>query len=279
MNTLLLSHRTRIGLLTATFLAVLLPLRCAAIVMDWSTLTWPTDINGNPLMTASFDVDPNNPGNDVTISITGDTAAFATGFPVINTTPITGGTAADSGLQLVLTYPNTASNITVTVSFTYAGNGYAYGVDQAQLTLFDIDKGTSGAKTVYVDQISNIQANNVNTSSAVAATITNIPGSPTYTVANNGTLGATITGNANNPDTSGKGNATLNFGTNIIDSLSFTYGNGPGVNKGPNQQAIAVFDISYRPRMPEKDPAWAAVALCGLVLGYRAVRSRFPRTA
>lgn len=255
--------------LPALLLGALLPWRCEAVLLDWSTLTWTPGS-----LSQSFDIDPNNPGNDVTITISDPTGSFSAGYPTIATTPITGGTAADSSLQLALTFPNTTANITVTVQFTYAGNGYAYGVDSLQATLFDIDKGKVGANTVYVDQISSIQAAAAGTGTALAATVTNVPGAATYTVANNGTLSATITGNANNVDTSGNGNATLDFGTNVVSSFSFTYGNGPGVTKGPNQQAIGMFDISFRPKVPEKSPGLAAMALCGLVVGYRALRSR-----
>ncbi|MBU6400749.1 MAG: hypothetical protein KGS61_10550, partial [Verrucomicrobia bacterium] len=96
----------------------------------------------------------------------------------------------------------------------------------------------------------------------------------TYTVANNGTLNASITANANNPDTAGNGNATIDFGTNLITQFSFNYGNGPNVNKGPNQQGIALFDINFSPKVPETRPALAAILLCGLALGCRAVRAR-----
>ncbi|MHB8523261.1 MAG: hypothetical protein ACYDH9_21255 [Limisphaerales bacterium] len=238
------------------------------MLLDWSTVTWTAGS-----LSQSFDIDPNNPGNDVTITISDPTGSFIGGNPVIGTTPITGGTAADSSLQLALNFPNTSANITVTVQFTYAGKGYAYGVDSLQATLFDIDLGKQGANTVYQDQISGIQATAAGTGTAIAATVTNVPGAATYTVANNGALSATITGNANNPDSSGNGDATLNFGTNVVSGFSFTYGNGPGVNKGPNQQAIGLFDISFRPKVPEQNPALAAMALCGLVVGVRAVRS------
>ncbi|MHB8522999.1 MAG: hypothetical protein ACYDH9_19895 [Limisphaerales bacterium] len=252
-----------IGLLSAV-----LPLRCAAVLLDWSTLSWTPGS-----LSQSFDIDPNNPGNDVTITISGDTAAFVSGYPKIATTPFTGGTAADSGLQLRLNFPSNASNITVTVQFTYAGKGYAYGVDQAHLTLFDIDQAKSGGKVVYADQISSIQGAAAGTGTAVAATITNIPGSPTYTVANNGTLSATVTGNIFNSDNSGNGNVGIDFGTNDISSFSFIYGNGPGVQNNPAAQGIAGFDITYRPKVPEAGPALAAMLVCGLAVGWRAMRS------
>jgi hypothetical protein len=261
-----------LGLACGLSLGVLAPVRCAAVVLDWSTVSWPTDGSGNPLLSASFDIDPNNPGNDITITISDPSGAFQYGYPTISTTPITGGTIGDSALQLMLNFPDTSSTITVSVQFTYAGKGYAYGVDQAQFSLFDIDN-SGGKSLTYVDQISGISAQ-LGSGSPVAATITNIPGSATYDVANNGTTSATLTGNANNTDTAGNGDATLDFGTNVIDSMTFTYGNGPGVKHNPGQQAIAMFDISYRPRLPEKQPALAAMALCGLVVGLGAVRSR-----
>ncbi|MBU6399184.1 MAG: hypothetical protein KGS61_02610 [Verrucomicrobia bacterium] len=259
-------HR-RMALATAIGgLVVLGPLPAAAVVLDWSAVSWPS----GSLSQTITGVDPNNPGSSVTISISGDTSAFRSGYPVNAAAPITGGTLGDTNLQLVLRFPNTASNITVSVQFNYGGAG----VQDVQTTLFDIDNGKNKqGQVVYVDQISGIQGQ-LSTNAPVAATVTNLPGSPTYTVANNGTLNATITGIKNNRDRSGNGNATLDFGTNLINQFSFTYGNGSGVQAGPNQQAIGVFDISWLPVVPEKGPSAAAIILCALAVTWRAGRGR-----
>src|ERR1700732_2881128 len=44
-----------------------------AVILDWSAVTWSPGSLSN-----SFDVDPSNPGNDVTVTFGGDTGRFAT---------------------------------------------------------------------------------------------------------------------------------------------------------------------------------------------------------
>ncbi|MBU6399043.1 MAG: hypothetical protein KGS61_01875, partial [Verrucomicrobia bacterium] len=124
--------------------SVLLPARCSGTLLDWSTVTWPA----GSLSQTFTGVDPNNPGSSVTVSISGTTSAFSSGYPAVATSPFTGGTISDSGLQLLVNFPNASANVTVTVSFNYGGAG----VQNVNFTLFDIDEGFQGRNVVYQDQ-------------------------------------------------------------------------------------------------------------------------------
>jgi hypothetical protein len=53
-----------------------------AVQLVWDTATWPAGALSN-----SFDIDPANTGNDLTITMTGDTARFT--FSLISPNPFT----------------------------------------------------------------------------------------------------------------------------------------------------------------------------------------------
>jgi hypothetical protein len=235
-----------------------LPTIGGAVVLDWDSVTWtPGALSG------SFEIDPSNPGADVTIAITG-TTSFKPFYPAI-TTQLTGGiTPAEKSLELFMDFFRNTDVITVTITFNYAA-----GVDQANFDLFDIDRDGNH----YVDQISAIQARAFG-GAYFGGTIT---GSSKNTVAGSGT-GQTITANALSSDTTGDGNATIDFGSKVLTEMTFTYGNDSskaGANLNPAQQSVALYDIAFQPRpVPEVNPALAAVALCGIAVGFRTYRRR-----
>src|SRR5437879_5627658 len=91
-----------------------------AALVDWSTQSWTPGSLSN-----SYDVDPSNPGNDVTITISGDTGqlqpSLASGNP--QTPAIT--RAFDGGLgtspktlELALDLSNNSQFVTVTINFS-----------------------------------------------------------------------------------------------------------------------------------------------------------------
>lgn len=247
-------------------LACLVTSSARAIVLDWNNFTW-----ASGALTQSFDVDPNNPGNDITITVTGDTSWFVSGntttSPVVDNT-LTGGqgTSQDS-LLLGVNWPQNTRNLTITISFNYAG-----GVSDANFTLFDIDMSNGGSDSGWVDQITSIYATGTN-GSLIAPSIT---GSTDNTVSGSGT-NQVITGTATASQTSSDGNAYINFGSNYITSLTFTYGDDSSSPKNPGQQWIGIYDISFKPKVPEVHPALIASFCCFGGIGIRAVRLRFRR--
>ena len=52
----------------------------SAVTLDWSAVTWTAGSLSN-----SYDIDPSNPGNDITIAMSGNTGNFNSGSPSIGT--------------------------------------------------------------------------------------------------------------------------------------------------------------------------------------------------
>ena len=229
-----------------------------AVFVDWDTLIWTPGTLSN-----SYDVDPNSPGNDITITIGGDTQDLvvdpASGLqtPARTYSLQGGGPAGQLSLELATTMipPNL---MTVTVTFSPQ---YLLGVQNVSFSLFDIDQEEKQ------DLITDISARGVGGVVGYAATITNIGSSVSHTGAG---FGQRLRGIADSPDTglsSGNGNATISFGSNAIQSFTFTFDSTPG---GPKLQKLALGDISFTP-VPEINPAIAAGGLC-LIAGVAASR-------
>lgn len=235
--------------------ALFFPGSLQAIVLDWSSVTWTAGS-----LSANYDIDPSNPGNDITITITGTTGSFNSGYPRIDTSLTGGTTPANAGLHLLLDFSTASQAITVSVAFNYAG-----GVNDVNFSLFDVDYdrqlfGLFG----YTDQIRDIQATTVGGSIIGPSSVS---GSSANTVSGTGT-NLTVTGNAQASDTSSAGNAAISFGTNYITGFQFTYGNG----SAPliiTEQDISLYDISYKPKVPEVGASAVAVLLCLGMAGFR----------
>jgi len=198
------SGLSRLSLLTVALWPVCSP----AVVLDWSAVTW-TD----GTLSHSYDIDPSNVGNDITVSITGNTGNFSSPTPQIDSKNEGGLGSATKALDFTMQYGNLNQSVVVTITFNYA-----LGVDGVSFKLFDIDEG--GGQS-FVDQIRSIHGSFGSTN--YSPTIT---GSADNTVAGSGT-NQTITGNATAPNTgagSGDADATISF-NNTITSLTFTYGN------------------------------------------------------
>src|SRR2546421_1736491 len=143
----------------------------SAVLVDWSALNWPAGS-----LTNSYDVDPANAGNDVTVTISGDTGqlqpSLVSGSP--QTPAIT--RAFDGGLgtspltlEMALNLTSNTQSVTFTLDFSAL---YAAGVSNVSFTIFDIDAdNTSSSK--YQDVISSIYAIST-TATQIAPTITNV---------------------------------------------------------------------------------------------------------
>ncbi len=232
------------GILRIATLACILALcgttPCEAIVLDWSTLTWTPGS-----LTNSYNLDSSNPGNDVTITVSGNTSALgndgltAQPTPDISTFKSGGTSPADASLAFLVDYATASQGITVTISFNYAN-----GVSVDSLSIFDIDNGNSvsGGLFTYQDQIRKIFGTTV--SGAIVAADSFSTGAM-VTVSNPLTTNMTFQGTATVADTSADGNATFGFASNNIKSISFIYGDGPLAQSNPAAQAVSLFDIQY----------------------------------
>lgn len=228
-----------------------------AITLDWDTVTWTAGSLSN-----SYDVDAAKPGNDITVTVSGNTAQLqqelASGNPMTPavTPDFQGGLpTAQNSLCLAVNYANQSQAVTVTVNFSAL---YTLGVQNVSFTLFDIDYSAASGNN-YQDQLRGIQAIDMN-GNPVAATIT--------TSANNSLSGTGLTqvvdGTVSTADTgpgSGNGNVTISFGATAIQSFTFTYGSGSGTVADPTYQHVGISDITFTP-VPELNPAWSAVGSC-----------------
>ena len=228
-----------------------------AVTLDWDGVTWTAGSLSN-----SYDIDPSKPGNDITVTISGNTAQLQPKNTAPNpqtpalTNTLQGGLGtAENTLCLALNLTNQSQSVTVSVDFSAT---YTLGVNNVSFSIFDIDFANSGGSN-FQDQLRSIQAIDMN-GNPVAATIT---------VSANNTLSGTgltqmVTGIASGNDTgagSGNSNVTISFGATAIKSFTFTYGSGSGTVADPTYQHIGIHDISFT-AVPEVNPAWSAIASC-----------------
>lgn len=233
-----------------------------ALVLDWDTVAWAPGATNR-----SFNVDPANPGSDLTVAFTGSTDKFrndpTTGLatPSINQSLEGGMNPVQNSLNLGVDFHQN-STITCTVNFSAL---YTLGVENVSFTIFNIDFFSSGPDS-WQDVIKSISAVSADGVTLVAPTISNL--GPSVTLSGTG-LNQALTGNALVPDTgagSGAGNVTISFGSTPIRSFSFTYADGIGSKPNPTFQNISIGDISFTP-VPEINPAISASVSCVIAIG------------
>lgn len=230
-----------------------------AVTVDWDTLTWTPGSLAN-----SYDVDPAKAGNDLTITVSGNTAELQPELqsPYPMTPAITpdfeGGLASvQNSLCLAVNFTNQSQGVTVTVDFSSL---YTLGVQNVSFTLFDIDYSNVTNNT-YQDLLTAIKATSIDGTTLIAPTITT---SSNNTLSGSG-LSQMVSGTVSTPDLgpgSGSGNVTITFGATAIKSFTFTYGSsGPSGVTDPTYQHVGIHDITFTP-VPEINPAWSAVGSC-----------------
>jgi hypothetical protein len=237
----------------------LLPVQAQAVVLDWDSVTW-TEAEG--AFSKSFEIDSNNPGNDITITITGDTDKFVQD-PHINN-QLTGGLSpVEDGLFLRMNYSSENEFVTVTVTFNYD-----YGVEDVSFSIFDIDRNDSGSSNVgYRDRI-DLLGKNMSDGLIAPTTITEHPDND---VRNSGSTNVYVRGDESTSDSSSDANADYTFsGTNaVIKEFFFTYGNHSSAPSNPGNQWITLHDITFKPKVPEWHPGLIASFACMTLVGVR----------
>ena len=229
-----------------------------AVTLDWDAVSWTAGSLSN-----SYDVDPARPGNDVTVTVSGNTAQLMPEVVAPNpmtpaiTTDLQGGLGtAQNSLCLAVDLANQSQSVTVTINFSAL---YTLGVQNVSFTLFDIDF-SSASGSDFQDQLRGIKATAADGVTLVAPTITT---SANNTLSGSG-LSQVVDGTVTTVDTgpgSGNGNVTISFGSTAITSLTFTYGSGSGTVADPTYQHIGLSDLTFTP-VPEINPAWSAVGSC-----------------
>jgi hypothetical protein len=234
----------------------------SAVVVDWNTVTWTPGT-----LTNSYDVDPGSAGNDVTVTVSGDTGQLQPGLvsPNPQTPAITQAFQGGLGtvpktLELALDLSNNTQAVTVTVSFS---SNYTLGVNNVSFSLFDIDHGAGGGSN-YQDVIKSITAMSI-LNTTVSPTITGVgPNASLSGTGNNQVL----TGMVSTVDLgtgSGDANATISFSSAIgIKSFTFMYGSS-GAYADPTYQHVGIYNIDYSV-IPETNPTWFSLISCGLLV-------------
>ena len=226
------------------------------VTLDWDAVSWTAGTLSN-----SYNVDPANGGNDISVSAAASGGAVFLSDPVTGLASPTRNSTLGGGLSpvqnsLKITADLSAGYITVTIDFSAF---YPLGVQDLSFTLFDVD--LNGASYRAQDEISSIVATNGATS--IAPTITNVGSSVTHS----GTgLSQQLIGNADAVDSgagSGVGNATISFGSNAVKTVTFRWDRGPDATGSAPTAYISIHDINFTP-VPEVNPAVAAFALCGV---------------
>lgn len=248
-------------LLLAAAALLLLGMNSSAVVFDWTQpyATWTAGQTSN-----TYNFDPANPGNDITISVVYTGAAQTAGYP-INTAAGSSVVGSNDATRLQIrttgmggTNPVT-NNVTITITFNYAA-----GVTNAGFTLIDVDKQTGS----WIDRFSSINATPVTGSpNSVALTATSA-NTGVATVTGSGTLGMTVQGVGVNV-TDHSGDITFATGATPIKSLTLNWN-----NPGPDLlgQVIALSNISFTPVVPEVGSGSGALLLCSGLLAFRRQR-------
>lgn len=270
-----------VSLVVRNIIALALSLFCvsaSASVLDWSAVTWSPGSLSN-----SLDVEPAHPGNDVTVTVSGDVGVLQSEPPQTPavTTNLQGGRAVTpSTLTLLVDFSNQTQAVTVKVDFSSLA---PQGVANVTFKIFDVDfassNGNSGAN--FQDELRSITALSIDGATLIAPTITI---SPNNVLSGTG-LNQAVDGIALTSDTgatSGDANVTISFGTNVIQSFTFTYGSGSGTNSDPTQQHIGLDNIDFA-IVPETDATFLMILLCAAAITVaswqRARKSRRPAEA
>jgi hypothetical protein len=230
-----------------------------AITLDWDGVSWTAGS-----LTNSYDIDPARAGNDITVTVSGNTAMLQPEVVAPNpmtpalTTNFQGGlTTAQNTLSLAVNFTDQTQAVTVTVDFSTL---YTLGVQNVSFTIFDIDFNNATGSSTYQDQLRNMVGTSTDGTTLIAPTIST---SSNNTLSGSG-LTQVVDGTLTSVDAgagSGNGNVTISFGATAIKSFTFTYGSGSGTVADPTYQHIGLYDISFTP-VPELNPTWSAVGSC-----------------
>jgi hypothetical protein len=243
------------------FLILLLSLAGAAngVVLDWSTISnWNNGDLGH-----TYDIDPSNPGPDITVQISGSTNAFNLTYPKIQTGGVvggeTGGGPAAGGSTAALQYnANFTSNnpsVTTTITFNYTGGVYAsFGIYNVEASLV--------TGSAYASQIIayGIAADGVTHVPLIAS----VQDPSNVALTNTGTTNLTATGLQSVPHDTNGANLYLSSGSTKVTQIVFTFTDAETL--GGVTQAIALGDITFSPT-PEFHPSLIAFFFCAGVVG------------
>ena len=196
----------------------------APSILDWDNVAWPT-----ASLIQSYTVD----GENITIEVSDPDGTLLSDANFGGQTPAesiydTGGIVpGESDLHFLRDPPYQTSTTDITISLGTAGTGVA----EFQLSIFDVDFGTSQ----FEDKIT------------ITGTLSNVTVPVTlFTSTSNSATGSVVLGNAGSTPTQSNGNMTLEFNS-AVDKIVINYGNGTGAPTNPGRQGISIHDLNFCP--------------------------------
>lgn len=236
------------------------------ITLDWNSVDWTTATNFGGITSQEFEIDSNNAGNDIRVTVSDPNNDLSDNID--DGTTYTGGFGAgQEALRIAANGQGVNQAITVTIDFLYTG-----GVSDVNFTLFDIDFNDGQFRDIITDFTID--------GSAAGSSVTLTDGTANNFQTGDFTgLGYSYIGpigfgvGASNTGDDASGNLGISFGSTNLSQISFQYEN---FNEGGGAQAIALYDISYV--VPEASAIWAVLCLacCALLFRSRA-RHRQPQ--
>ncbi|MBT8132059.1 MAG: hypothetical protein KJO35_07310, partial [Gammaproteobacteria bacterium] len=144
MNNKFMFRAERIWALAATLLLATTTAQATPEVLDWDSLTWTPEGNGN--LSETFTTG----GGDITVTFGGNTADLDQDggviSPAINSQNTGGLVPVENGLYVATDYvDNSNPMVSITIDFT----GYPGGVGNFSFSVFDMDSGGS-----FIDEMS-----------------------------------------------------------------------------------------------------------------------------
>jgi len=153
----------------------------------------------------------------------------------------TQGGFAGGHFEAGLNFTNNSQTVTQTIDFSNNTQSGANSVTDVSFTLFDIDSTTTGT---FQDQVTVLAFDAMGnpltvTLTAINGGVVSISGATATSI-----LGAGSSTQGSTAATSTDGNVTVNIAGEVA-SIQIIYGNGPGAQANPNNQAIGIGDLSF----------------------------------
>ena len=186
-------------------------------------------------------------------------AAWAGGYPTINSTETTGGFSGQNGLQLYATSSSSTSGFVLT-TFSFASP-----VTNVSFQIWDVDKAAG-----QFDTISSIQALSSTGTVLAASSVTSAVAG--YNTITGSGLGTVVTGTSGASNTTNQGTIDIAF-SGSITQFSFQWSNS---DPGLGAQAIGVGDINFTVA-PEMNAGLGVAGLLLLVFAHKTVLRRSSR--
>ncbi len=240
-----------------TFLLLVAVLPARAVTLDWATQTWPMPPTVNSDQSVSFDIDPSNPGNDITINLTLlDNARWQGNRPDVVASLAFGG---NNALHVVYeTFDGTFAyvpSVDISIEFHYTG-----GVYLEDLQLGDVEAMSGGRRE---ETVRNFVGTPATPGPNVNATITKPVTSTNVDVFDSGLATARAVGTGfasdSNPVTAPTANVFVSF-PDPVTEIEFNWGRADTRDINGNQ-GIFIGNITFTPAIPEAEVYWGGALL------------------